>query len=165
MKKLPLIFFILIFSAFSVIAQQIDMTNIEVEPYSPDEFSPELKELRRSEIITFGAYPFATMAVGAGYSLYRYFANGMDSKYAVNPLRKASSANLSDPETKGIILGAAGLSLGIGIVDFFLNRAMLAKEELEKNKSLGKDELDEDIKIIPVYKNKTEDSSATGLEN
>ena len=165
MKKLLLIPFILIFSIVSIFAQQLDLSNIEIEPYDPEEFPPELRELRRSEIITFGSYPFATMFVGAGYSFYKYFANGMDPKYAVNPLRKASSANLSDMETKGIILGAAGLSLGIGIVDFFLNRIMLAKEEQARNENLGTDGLDEDIKIIPVYKNKAENSSLTGLEN
>jgi len=152
------IFFVLsiVFMCFSLSANEIDMTGIEVESYDSVNFSPFLKDMRRSEIITLGSYPFTTMAVGAGYSIYKYFSNGMDSKYTPNPFIKTSSANLTDAETKGLILGAAGLSLGIGIIDFFLNQIALAKEQQEKEALLGKDGLDPDIKIIPVYKNKAD---------
>ena len=157
--KLKKSFFIVLYCLFLVMslsAAEIDMTGIEVESYDNVNFPQFLLDMRRSEIVTFGSYPFTTMAVGAGYSLFRYFSSGMDSKYTPNPFIKASSANLTDAETKGIILGAAGLSIGIGIIDFFLNQIAVAKEQQEKEAKLGENGLDPDITIIPVYKNKIE---------
>ncbi len=152
MKKTIFILLNIMVVIFSLSAVEIDMTGIEVEPYDNVNFPQFLLDMRRSEIVTFGSFPFTTMAVGAGYSFYKYFANGMDSKYTPNPFIKTSSANLSDAETRGLILGAAGLSLGIGILDYFLNQIALATEKQEKEAKLGENGLDPDIKIIPVYK-------------
>ena len=156
MKKSIFVVLFIFVIIFSLSAVEIDMTGIEVEPYDKVEFPQFLLDMRRAEIVTFGSYPFTTMAVGAGFSLFKYFSSGMDSKYTPNPFIKTSSANLTDAETRGIILGAAGLSLGIGIIDFFLNQIALSTEKQKKEAMLGENGLDPDITIIPVYKNKTE---------
>lgn len=156
MKKNIFIAINLLILVFSLSAKDIDMTGVEVESYDNVNFPPFLLDMRRSEIVTFGSYPFTMMTVSAGYSLFKYFSNGMDSKYTPNPFMKASSANLTDAETKGIILGAAGLSIGIGIIDFFLNQIAIASEKQEKEARLGENGLDPDITIIPVYKTKSE---------
>lgn len=145
--------------AFSLSAVEIDMTGVEVESYDNVEFPQFLLDMRRTEIVTIGSYPFTSLLVGAGFSMYKYFSSGMDSKYTPNPFMKTSSANLTNAETTGIILGAAGLSLGIGIIDFFLNQIALATEMQKKEASLGENGLDPDITIIPVYKTKTETDS------
>lgn len=156
MKRVFFVFFILTLFPFMIYAQEIDMTDVEVEPYDTVQFPPFLLEMRRSEIITLGSYPFTSMAVGVGYSFFKYFSNGMDPKYRPISFMKTSSANFTDEETRGIILGAAGLSLGIGIIDFFLNQIIISKERQEKAERFGENGLDPDITIIPVYKDKKE---------
>ena len=88
MKKSIFIVLFIFVLIFSLSAVEIDMTGVEVEPYDNVNFPQFLLDMRRAEIVTFGSYPFTSMAVGAGFSLFKYFSSGMDSKYTPNPFIK-----------------------------------------------------------------------------
>ena len=151
MKKLKkkiaflLIFMFLYFPSVSFAEE------ITPEPYTSAEFSQVDLNLRRGEIVAFGSLPFTMMWAGTGYSIFRYFNNGMQSEYAPNFFNKYSSANFSKKEKNAIIIGAAGASLMIGLADFIIGQVL---ENLENQNQAEKTEdfLDPDITIIPVYK-------------
>lgn len=108
---------------------------VYIEPYTKDNIPTWAKDLRRTEIITFGSLPFVTMGVTMGYSFYRYFSNGMDSAYFPNPLAKTSEgANLSHDEQVGIIVSSAAISLLLGLTDLTIN--LIQRHKAEKQAAL-----------------------------
>lgn len=144
-------FCLFLFVSFTVFSQEQDNTP---ESYSKSEFPVFVQDLRRGEIITIGSYPFTLAAVGTGYSLYRYFANDMDSSYMPNPFAKNySNASLSKKEQATVMLTAAGLSIGIGLADFIVTKVVQGIEAKNMDEK-DPEELDPDITIIPIYKEK-----------
>ena len=141
-------FFIILLVTFCslLFAQKIEVEG--AEPYQYDEFPEWAHQLRRSEIITVGSYPFTVMAVGFGYSFYRYFANNMDNAYTPNPFVNANNKNYSTEEQKKMIKYAAGMSLGIGLTDFIINQVIMSKEKKQEKE----EDWDPDIEIIPIRK-------------
>lgn len=114
-KNLKIIIsFLLILSIFSKISAQ----NTNPEPYGKDEFPSWAKDLRRTEIITFGSLPFATLGVTLGYGIIKY-ANGSSTSIA-NPFNKSSSQYSLDEQKK--ILGiSCAVSLALGLTDLGVN--------------------------------------------
>lgn len=109
-----IISFLLILSIFSKISAQ----NTNPEPYGKDEFPSWAKDLRRTEIITFGSLPFATLGVTLGYGIIKY-ANGSSTSIA-NPFNKSSSQYSLDEQKK--ILGiSCAVSLALGLTDLGVN--------------------------------------------
>ncbi len=105
---------LLILSIFSKISAQ----NTNPEPYGKDEFPSWAKDLRRTEIITFGSLPFATLGVTFGYGIIKY-ANGSSTSIA-NPFNKSSSQYSLDEQKK--ILGiSCAVSLALGLTDLGVN--------------------------------------------
>ncbi|QTQ11834.1 hypothetical protein HRI96_06245 [Treponema parvum] len=97
----------------------------EAVPYGKDEFPHWIVNLRRTEIITLGSFPFVTLATTLGYSLFRYYDHGFSSEYAPNPFAKTSkAANLDTDEQKRIIAASGVISLSIGLTDLFYNMAL-----------------------------------------
>ena len=104
-------------------------------PYTDDEFPQFMKDLRRAEIISFGALPFVTLSSTIVYSGVRYWQHGFDSDYFPNPFAKASASNgYSTGEQAGILLTSAGISVGIGLTDLLISviRRKAAKKKLER---------------------------------
>jgi len=104
-------------------------------PYTDDEFPQFMKDLRRAEIISFGALPFVTLTSTIVYSSARYAQHGFDSEYFPNPFAKASASNgYSTAEQAGILLTSAGISVGIGLTDLLVSviRRQAAKKKLER---------------------------------
>lgn len=105
---------LLILSIFSKLSAQ----NTNPEPYGKDEFPSWAKDLRRTEIITFGSLPFATLGVTLGYGIIKY-ANGSSTSIA-NPFNKSSSQYSLDEQKK--ILGiSCAVSLALGLTDLGVN--------------------------------------------
>lgn len=167
MKKVCLLLFVLFASVLSVFSEdssvnQGDRTPV---PYEKGEFSSALLDFRRNEIVTIGSYPLTTMAFGTGYSLYRYFLNDRNPDYFPRPFSKNySAAPLSSDEQKLVLLGAAGLSIGIGIADFIVTQVLEAAEYKKREETLSQNALDPDIKIIPVYASQS-NSNAAAAQN
>ena len=104
-------------------------------PYTDDEFPQFMKDLRRAEIISFGALPFVTLTSTIVYSSARYAQHGFNSEYFPNPFAKASASNgYSTAEQAGILLTSAGISVGIGLTDLLVSviRRKAAKKKLER---------------------------------
>ena len=79
--------------------------NATPSPYTDDEFPQFMKDLRRAEIISFGALPFVTLTSTIVYSSARYAQHGFDSEYFPNFFAKASASNgYSTAEQAGILL-------------------------------------------------------------
>ena len=109
--------------------------NATPAPYTDDEFPQFMKDLRRAEIISFGALPFVTLTSTIVYSSARYAQHGFDSEYFPNPFAKASASNgYSTAEQAGILLTSAGISVGIGLTDLLVSviRRKAAKKKLER---------------------------------
>ncbi len=88
-------------------------------PYTIEEFTEWQRELRRASIISFGSLPFVTFLTSMGYDVYRYYDHGEDERYKPWPFKDSSIAiPKSEDEQKRIVLIAAGISLGVAIVDF-----------------------------------------------
>lgn len=118
---------LLILSIFSKISAQ----NTNPEPYGKDEFPSWAKDLRRTEIITFGSLPFATLGVTLGYGIIKY-ANGSSTSIA-NPFNKSSSQYSLDEQKK--ILGiSCAVSLALGLTDLGVNhiRRFIKRKKMQK---------------------------------
>ncbi len=120
--------YIVFFSIFLVLCfsnklHADDDSSTTAEPYTEDEFPQWARDLRRTEIITFGSLPFVTLSTTIVYSFYRYYAHDFSSDYIPNPLASSSdAANLDSSEQLQILLTSVGISAGLGLFDFVLNK-------------------------------------------
>lgn len=124
-------------------------TTHEAVPYGPAEFPPWQQDLRRAEIISFGALPFVTFFSSIYYDLYRYYSHDKEEGYLPWPFKKAESAvPLSEDEQKRILAYSAGISVGVAVFDFgyraFRREMRIRKAEREIR------EKGNDIEIEPI---------------
>ncbi len=149
--KIPvavLLFFLIATSLFAV-----DTTT--PVPYGPAEFAPWQTDLRRAEILSFGALPFVTFMASIYYDLYRYADNKGDEGYLPWPFKKSAVAvPLTEREQKNIFLTSAGISVGVALFDYgyrYVTRSIRAGKAAKANQLRI-----EPIRIVPL------DSSASG---
>lgn len=108
----------LLYGMTSPLAAQSTVTPTPL-PYTKEEFTEWQRELRRASIISFGSLPFVTFLTSMGYDVYRYYDHGEDERYKPWPFKDSSIAiPKSEDEQKKIVLIAAGISLGVAVVDF-----------------------------------------------
>ena len=107
-------------------------------PYGPAEFPDWQKDVRRAEILSFGALPFITFMASIYYDVYRYIEHDGDEGYLPWPLKKSDSAvPLTEDEQKNVLLASAGISVGVALFDFgfrSLLRAVRASRAEKKNR-------------------------------
>lgn len=89
--------------------------------YDDINFPQWAKDLRRTEIITFGSLPFVTLWTTVGYSLYEY------GEFR-NPLDKNTGGFTEDDQWKIIKLSAASC-VALGLFDLTVNLIMRARKE------------------------------------
>lgn len=148
-KITKILFFSICLNLFSpLFAESTDTTP---EPYKEEEFPQGLKDLRRFEIITLGSLPFVTLDTTLVYSTIRYAQHDFSAEYKPNIFSKSS---FSTDEQKGIILSSIGISVGIGLTDYFVQLAKRSKKKKQKNVNY------DDISITPI----AEDPDAIKLE-
>lgn len=113
--------------------------NREPEPYGIDEFQTWQKDLRRFEIISFGALPFVTLLSFWSYDIIRSIQHRGDPAYNAWPLKRNDIAKpLTEDEQKKVFFAALGISVGVALIDFSY-RAI--KREIERKK------LEEELRI------------------
>lgn len=106
---------------------QSDNSDKTPAPYTQEEFSQPLLDLRRFEIITFGSMPFVTMDAAIVYNGYKYFTKKTDK---FNPL---ATADYKPEEMKKIIITSVCISAGIGLTDYIVR--LVKRKNLQKKNS------------------------------
>ena len=159
-KKIAfLIFFVSLFSVFPVYAEDTTVSRTP-DPYGAEEFKQWQKDLRRFEIISFGALPFVSLLSFWAYDIGRSIAHKGDPAYNPWPIKDAKIAvSLTEKEQLGIFLTAVGISLGVAIIDLTyrsIKRANAKKLE-EKNEEPA-------ILLIPIEENKSEETETSKTE-
>jgi hypothetical protein len=90
------------------------------------------KDLRRWDIITFGAYPFALFVTTSVTDLIRWNdANGMsmsDRRYAPWPLKSAGAVEMTKAEYERVLLQAAGVAAAVACTDLVITLIKRSKE-------------------------------------
>ena len=138
-------FYILFFITFMsmLFAQKVDRTP---EPYGIDEFTTWQKDLRRFEILSFGALPFVSLLSFWGYDMIRAAKNPGNATYYPWPLKRADiAAPLTEKEQKNVFFTAMGLSVGVALIDYtaraIMRRIKQKKLEAEMQEEAGAIEL------------------------
>ena len=94
--------------------------------YDDIKFPQWAKDLRRTEIITFGSLPFVTLWTTVGYSLYQYgdFRNPLDK----------STDSFTEGDQWTIIKISALTCVGLGLTDLAINLITRAHKERKLRK-------------------------------
>lgn len=159
-KKIAfLIFFVSLFSVFPIYAEDTTVSRTP-DPYGAEEFKQWQKDLRRFEIITFGALPFVSLLSFWAYDIGRSIAHKGDPAYNPWPIKDAKVAvKLTEKEQLGIFLTAVGISLGVAIIDLTYRSIKRANE-----KKLEEKNEEEAILLIPIEENKSEETETLKTE-
>ncbi len=95
--------------------------------YDDIDFPQWTKDLRRTEIITFGSLPFVTIWATVGYNLYQY------GEFR-NPLNKSADGFTADDQ-KTIVAISAATCIGLGLFDLTLNLIQRSAKEHKAKKN------------------------------
>ena len=130
-------------------------------PYTKEEFPLWQRELRRFEILSFGALPFVTLLSFWGYDMVRAAKHPKDPAYYPWPLKKADKAvALTEKEQLNVFLTAAGISVTIALIDITyraIKRAVV-KKRLERENAFTEDP----IQFTPITLPLEDESPPTG---
>jgi len=80
------------------------------------------KDLRRGEIIAFGAFPISIFFSRIFLDLYRMSQNNWDRRYAPWPAKAAGGPGLTESELKTLFGIAASVSVAISVADHLIIR-------------------------------------------
>ena len=126
-------------------------------PYTKEEFPLWQRELRRFEILSFGALPFVTLLSFWGYDMVRAAKHPKDPAYYPWPLKKADKAvALTEKEQLNVFLTAAGISVTIALIDITyraIKRAVV-KKRLERENAFTEDP----IQFTPIKPSNEDDA-------
>jgi hypothetical protein len=100
------------------------------DPYSPDEFPDWANSLRRFEIVSLGSFPILLFYSRIALDLGRFAGNGFDASYAPWPFRNEFSYKPDNSEQWLAVKVAFGLSLGVGVLDYFLVSRRKARQQV-----------------------------------
>ena len=159
-KKIAfLIFFVSLFSVFPVYAEDTTVSRTP-DPYGAEEFKQWQKDLRRFEIITFGALPFVSLLSFWAYDIGRSIAHKGDPAYNPWPIKDAKAAvSLTEKEQLGIFLTAVGISLGVAVID--LTYRSIQRANAKKLEAKNEEEA---ILLIPIEENKSAETETSKTE-
>lgn len=90
------------------------------EPYAAEEFPAWARSLRRWEIVSVGVFPIALFYTRLAMDTSRYVQNGFQGRFAPWPFKNEYSYAPSADEQRAAVAVAAGLALGVGILDMIL---------------------------------------------
>lgn len=159
MKKL---FFLVIFiiSSFNYSVFAEDAVNHNPVPYDTEELPDAIKDFRRFEIITLGAFPFVAIDASLGYSSYKKISG--KSEVFPNPFSSSAENGYTIKEQKAILYTSLGISVGIGLTDLII-RLVKRKKTTRINEYKATDHiyiepiaLDDDEEIPPYIPKQSE---------
>jgi hypothetical protein len=76
-----------------------------------------------------GSFPITFVFANLGWSFVRYAASGWQYEYA--PIGNPAQTPNTRSETIGVITVAAGLSVTVALIDYFVGRAQRKKQRTE----------------------------------
>ena len=118
-------------SSFALKAQSSSTTGTASSQFDMTDFPLWARDLRRGEIIAFGAFPFAYFFSNFGFDTYRFFRSGNNIRYAPWPFAPAAAIEQTQSE-KIMTLGiAAGGAVAIALVDYGIMRYKRSRAEKE----------------------------------
>ena len=135
-------------------------------PYTKEEFPLWQRELRRFEILSFGALPFVTLLSCWGYDMIRAAKHPKDPAYYPWPFKKADKAvALTEKEQLGVFLTAAGISVTIALIDITYRaiKRAVAKKRLERENAFIEDPIQFRPTTLPL-EDEPAPSENTGAE-
>lgn len=146
-------YFIFVFYAFSLFSHNLYSEESKIDrtadPYGINEFSAWQKDLRRFEIISFGALPFVSLLSFWTYDIIRSIQHKGDPGYAPWPIKNPEKAiPLSESEQKKVLFSAIGISIGVAVIDLSI-RAIRRRIE-RKRKQKSEEENVPAIELIPI---------------
>ncbi len=120
--------------SFFILSSNLMFADDEAESYDSVNFPQWAKDLRRTEIITFGSLPFVTIwtTVIYSYAVYGEFQN---------PLDKSNSSFTEDDQWM-IIKMSAATCLALGLVDLGINLILRRMEKNKKNNASPQNEIE-----------------------
>jgi hypothetical protein len=80
------------------------------------------RDLRRGEIIAFGAFPFMYFFSNFGFDIYRMVSHDWDRLYAPWPLKPAGAIDQTQEEKIRVLGIAAGGAIVLAFVDYGIQR-------------------------------------------
>ena len=131
-----LLFIISLFfiSVPEVHAQSLSTTKSTTATFDMTGMPQWAKDIRRFDIISFGAFPFSIFFVSTVMEMFKWYdANGLDMsesgrRYAPWPLKSAGAIEMTNNEYTQMFLYAAGLSVAIALVDLLIVNIKRSKE-------------------------------------
>ena len=137
-------------------------------PYTKEEFPLWQRELRRFEILSFGALPFVTLLSFWGYDMIRAAKHPKDPAYYPWPLKQADKAvALTEKEQLGVLLTAAGISVTIALIDITYRaiKRSAAKKRLERENAFIEEPIQFTLTTLPIEEDsETAEKSGTGAD-
>ena len=100
--------------------------------FDMSEFPLWARDLRRGEIIAFGAFPFAYFFTNFGYDAYRWSNNSWDNRYAPWPFNTAGTVEKTQEDKIAVIGIAAGVAIAIALVDHGIMRSRRNRLERQR---------------------------------
>jgi len=154
-----LIIFLFLSPVLRTEAQTNNDTDTSSKAFDTTGFPQWAKDMRRWDIIAFGAFPFALFFTTVVTDLNRWNrANGMDMsdrRYAPWPLKSAGAVEMSTEEYKRVLWQAAGVSAAIAFTDLII---VLIKRSKERKRIESKPKSSAVIEIKP-YGDPPEDAA------
>lgn len=92
-------------------------TSAVPEPYAAAEFPQWALDLRRGEIVAFGALPFTLFFSTFAMDAYRSSRNDWDRRYAPWPFKSAGAVSMTEDEFKATFAAACVGAVVVALVD------------------------------------------------
>ena len=118
-------------------------------PYEAAEFPDWTNDLRRAEIVAFGALPLTIFYAQFAIDCKRFADAGWDRRYAPWPLKSAGAVAMTVDESLGALAAGCLGAVAVAVLDFFLNRAQKAAT-LRRSAASGGVPFAVEVEAIPM---------------
>jgi hypothetical protein len=115
---------------FALYAQADDASMVSTQ-FDMSGFPQWTRDLRRAEIVAFGAFPFTYFFTNFGFDMYRCASNGWDRQYAPWPVKPAAAIEQTQDEKIRVLTIAAGGAVLISLIDYGIVRYKRSQQEKE----------------------------------
>ncbi len=94
-------------------------TDDEYEPYEESEFPQWALDLRRAEVVFFGAIPLTILGSTVAYEGFRALKSLVHQGTAIGG---SEFGSYDDTEKKWLLISGVGLAIGVSIADFIIEK-------------------------------------------